>query len=246
VLVVAFWCRLRLAYSRFDRSESRRLSSRCGDIQRSATVVGTAPPLASSLQIRRPARRSLKKRRRRPGMALVYSASGCYWCASCCDALATARAPLGHMYEFIKPTFFLGPDVGRGGAARRSTRAVGVRARSCLDPADSCFGPLALHNSAPVIPHGQSYWLRSTSVGTSARVCSWSQAVRVICSCSRCRRSAYPAPTGVVALVRRLGPTRKTGTASLMHNHFLVPGVRLRRHLRRDLGRRGVGRYGGL
>ena len=205
----------------------------------------TAPPPASS-----PTRRSARSTSAsaRPGWRWSTSASGCCWCASCCAAWPPARVPWGNMYEFINLTCFSGLVAGAIVLRRPQYRALWVFVLVPVLILLTVSGRWLYTNAAPVMPALQSYWLpihvSVVSLGSGVFLVAGVASILFLLKMSPL---GQPGPEGAVAPHRAAAARRAdAGPHRLPHNDFRVPGVRVRRHLRRDLGRGGVGPVLGL
>ena len=151
------------------------------------------------------------------------------------------------MYEFINLTCFSGLVAAAVVLRRPQYRALWVFVLVPVLILLTVSGRWLYTNAAPVMPALQSYWLpihvSVVSLGSGVFLVAGVASILFLVKMSRLRagRRGRPGPhRGAAARRPDAGPHR------LPHNDFRVPGVRLRRHLRRDLGRGGLGPLLGL
>ena len=238
VLVVALLLlAVELAYSRGRKVESRELVG--------ATVgADSATPGIVAAEPKRP----LDERVGKAGLALVYVGIGLLLVCIVLRGLATERVPWGNMYEFINLTCFSGLIAAAVVLRRPQYRALWVFVLVPVLILLTVSGRWLYTNAAPVMPALQSYWLpihvSVVSIGSGVFLVAGVASILFLLKMS---------PLGRPELRGRVGPHRgaaarraDAGPHRLSHNDFRVPCVRLRRHLRRDLGGGGVGPLLGL
>ena len=243
VLVVALLLlAVELAYSRSRKVTERELvltgtagGTVTADSDRPG-VVGDAPS------------RTADERVGRAGLALVYLGIALLFVCIVLRGLATDRVPWGNMYEFINLTCFSGLIAAAVVLRRPQYRALWVFVLVPVLILLTVSGRWLYTNAAPVMPALQSYWLpihvSVVSIGSGVFLVAGVASILFLLKMSRLGRPgagrADRADRPAAAGRPDPGPDR------LPHDHFRVPGVRVRCHLRRDLGRGGLGPLLGL
>ena len=243
VLVVALLLlAVELAYSRSRKVTERELvltgaagGTVTADSDRPG-VVGDTPS------------RTTDERVGRAGLALVYLGIALLFVCIVLRGLATDRVPWGNMYEFINLTSFSGLIAAAVVLRRPQYRALWVFVLVPVLILLTVSGRWLYTNAAPVMPALQSYWLpihvSVVSIGSGVFLVAGVSSILFLLKMSRFGR---PGTVGPIA--RIVPPTAGRPDPRpdrLPHDHLRVPGVRVRGHLRRDLGRGGVGPLLGL
>ncbi len=248
VLVVALLLlAVELAYSRGRKVESRELVGAAAAATSNASATVGADSATPGVVADAP-KRPLDERVGKAGLALVYVGIGLLLVCIVLRGLATARVPWGNMYEFINLTCFSGLVAAAIVLRRPQYRALWVFVLVPVLILLTVSGRWLYTNAAPVMPALQSYWLpihvSVVSLGSGVFLVAGVASILFLLKMSRLGGPEAGGRGGPhrAAAARRAdaGPHR------LPHNDFRVPGVRVRRHLRRDLGRGGVGPLLGL
>ena len=245
-----------LAYSRGRRDERLREEQMVGaKVQFGAATAATSnasaavgADSATPGVVADAPNRPLDERVGKAGLALVYVGIGLLLACIVLRGVATARVPWGNMYEFINLTCFSGLVAAAIVLRRPQYRALWVFVLVPVLILLTVAGRWLYTNAAPVMPALQSYWLpihvSVVSLGSGVFLVAGVASILFLLKMSPLGR---PEAEGALA-PRRAAVARRAdaGPHRLSHNHFRVPGVRVRRHLRRDLGRGGVGPVLGL
>ncbi len=191
------------------------------------------------------AQRPFDERVGRAGLAVVYLGIGLLLACLVLRGLATMRVPWGNMYEFINLTCFCGLVAGAIMLRRPQYRPLWVFLLLPVLILLTVSGRWLYTNAAPVMPALQSYWLpihvSVVSLGSGVFLVAGIASILFLLRTSRlgsrpgrhCRRAGASG----AAAARRADP----GPHRLPNHDLRVPGVRFRGHLRRHLGRGGLG-----
>ncbi|WP_423797234.1 cytochrome c biogenesis protein CcsA [Mycolicibacterium tusciae] len=226
-----------LAYNRGRKAETRELVG--------ATV---GPDSATPGVVTDMPRRPVGERVGKAGLALTYVGIGLLLACIVLRGLATARVPWGNMYEFINLTCFCGLVAAAVVLRRPQYRALWVFVLVPVLILLTVSGRWLYTNAAPVMPALQSYWLpihvSVVSLGSGVFLVAGVASILFLLKMSR---FGQPDADGAMARsIQRLPDAQMLDRTAYRTTIFAFRVFGFRRHLRSDLGRRGVGPLLGL
>ncbi len=196
-------------------------------------------------------RRSRTERLERAGIAVVFVSAVLLLMCIVLRGLATSRAPWGNMYEFINLTSFCGLIAAAVVLRRPQFRALWVFVLIPVLILLAVSGKWLYTDAAPVMPALQSYWLpihvSVVSLGSGVFLVAGVASALFLVKTSTHGEQRADGRNGYVAgLMSRLPDAQILDRIAYRTTIFAFTHLRIRRHLRCDLGRGDMGTLLGL